>query len=230
MEFAAGISHELRTPLAVIQSAAHNLRAGLVRDPEGVEEYAAIVQKEARRLSDMVEQVMTYTQAQSGRKRYEIGVVDVNDVIDRALQNLDPMLQDSGAVIQRQVEPNVKPAMADAAALTQCLQNLLSNAVKYGRRDGALYIEIACRQDPQSSKIHLSVVDHGMGVPAEDVQHLFEPFHRGSNASANTPGNGLGLHLVQKMMEAQSGSVTYKPRSSGGSIFTLVIPVADMSL
>jgi signal transduction histidine kinase len=74
MEFAAGVSHELRTPLAVIQSAAHNLRAGVVQDREGIEEYATIVQKEARRLSNMVEQVMTYAETQSGRKRYDIAV------------------------------------------------------------------------------------------------------------------------------------------------------------
>ena len=72
MEFAAGVSHELRTPLAVIRSAAHNLRSGIVHDKEGVEQYAAIVQEEARRLSDMVEEVLLYAETQSGRKKYKL--------------------------------------------------------------------------------------------------------------------------------------------------------------
>src|SRR5207244_10762051 len=83
MEFAAGVSHELRTPLAVIQSAAHNLRAGVVRDKEGVEQYAAIVQDEARRLSDMVDEVLLYSETQSGRKKYDLQPIDVNEAVDR---------------------------------------------------------------------------------------------------------------------------------------------------
>src|SRR5204862_7705270 len=72
MEFAAGVSHELRTPLAVIRSAAYNLRRGIVHDKEGVEQYASIVQEEARRLSDMVEEVLLCWEAQSGRQKYKL--------------------------------------------------------------------------------------------------------------------------------------------------------------
>src|SRR5262249_18020426 len=85
MEFAAGVSHELRTPLAVIRSAAHNLRSGIVHDKEGVEQYAGIVQEEARRLSDMVEEVLLYAETQSGRKKYNLEPIDITDVIDRAI-------------------------------------------------------------------------------------------------------------------------------------------------
>src|SRR5207245_7995275 len=76
MEFAAGVSHELRTPLAVIRSAAHNLRRGIVRDKEGVEQYATMVEDEARRLSDMVDQVLLYSETQLGRKKYAFARVD----------------------------------------------------------------------------------------------------------------------------------------------------------
>src|SRR5207244_10983552 len=86
MEFAAGVSHELRTPLAVIRSAAYNLRRGIVQDKEGVEQYASIVQDEARRLSDMVDQVLLYSKPPSGRKKYNLAPVDVNEVIDRAIK------------------------------------------------------------------------------------------------------------------------------------------------
>ena len=87
MEFAAGMSHELRTPLAVIRSAAHNLRSGIVRDKEGIEQYASIVQEEARRLSDMVEEVLLYSETQSGRKKYDLEPIDLNEAIDRAVTN-----------------------------------------------------------------------------------------------------------------------------------------------
>ena len=227
---AAGVSHELRTPLAVIQSAAHNLRAGVVRDKEGIEEYATIVQGEARRLSDMVEHVMTYAETQSGRKRYDIAPIDVMDVIDRALRHTESVLSESSVIMDQSLSSGLPPVLADAGALSQCLQNLLSNAAKYGKRDGSVQVEIGATFDRAARKVHLTVTDHGPGVPEADIPHLFEPFHRGSNATTHTPGNGLGLHLVRKIMEAQKGAVSYEDGKDGGARFTLTIPAADSYL
>jgi signal transduction histidine kinase len=226
MEFAAGVSHELRTPLAVIQSAAHNLRAGVVQDREGIEEYATIVQKEARRLSNMVEQVMTYAETQSGRKRYDIAPVDLNAVVDRALQNMALPLGDANASVENRIDPQLPPAMGDEVALTQCVQNLISNALKYGSGTDSVQIEIESEVDRSTGTIRLSVIDHGPGVPPVDERYLFDPFHRGANAATNTPGNGLGLHLVRRMMEAQNGSVMYRRAAGGGASFMLTLPVA----
>jgi signal transduction histidine kinase len=226
MEFAAGVSHELRTPLAVIQSAAHNLRAGVVRDREGIEEYATIVQKEARRLSDMVEQVMTYAETQSGRKGYVIEPLDPNAVVDRALQNMALLLGDANASVENRIDPQLPAAMADEVALTQCVQNLLSNALKYGGSNDSVQIEIESEVVPSEGTLRLSVTDHGPGVPPEDERYLFDPFRRGTNATTNTPGNGLGLHLVRRMMEAQEGSVTYRRAENGGACFMLTLKLA----
>jgi len=229
MEFAAGVSHELRTPLAVIQSAAHNLRSGVVRDREGIEEYATIVQKEARRLSSMVEQVMTYAETQSGRKRFDIEPVNLNHVVDRALQNMAIPLGDANASVENRIDPSLPPAMADEAAMTQCIQNLLSNALKYGSNGDSVQIEIESQVDPVARRIHLNVIDHGPGVPVVDEHHLFDAFHRGSNAATNTPGNGLGLHLVRSIMESQKGTVGYVRAPHGGSCFTLTLPTSDVT-
>ena len=229
MEFAAGISHELRTPLAVIQSAAHNLGAGVVKDREGIEEYAGIVKSEARRLTDMVEQVMAYTETQSGRKRYTLAPVDIGEVAETAIGHMGSVFRDGSATVETNIEGDLPPVMADASALTRCLENLLSNAVKYGQQDGSAKIEVHARRVSESGtpgKVELSVIDHGPGVPPADVRSLFEAFHRGSNAKTNTPGNGLGLHLVERMMNAQNGSVTYEPAPDGGAKFTLIISAA----
>jgi len=226
MEFAAGISHELRTPLAVIQSAAHNLGSGVVQDRQGIQEYAAIVGSEARRLTEMVEQVMAYTETQSGGKAYAISAVDPNDVVEIALRNMGNALREGNAAVQNKMESRLPLVMADAAALTRCLQNLLSNAIKYGQRDGNSTIEIYGRTVSESgsvAKVELNVVDRGPGVPDADVQYLFEPFHRGSNANTNTPGNGLGLHLVERIMKAHNGAVTYHREPDGGARFTLTL-------
>jgi signal transduction histidine kinase len=227
MEFAAGISHELRTPLAVIRSAAHNLRTGVVRDKESVEQYATIVQDEARRLSDMVEEVLLYSETQSGRKKLNITALDVVDVVERAVTNLSPAIDLSKFDLTTDIEPDLPPVQADAGALTQCLQNLLSNAWKYGRTGDTARIRIEAKQQHSTKEVQLSVIDQGPGVDPVDVRNLFEPFYRGARIGSNVPGNGLGLHLVQRIMQAQRGRITFSPGQRAGACFTLHIPVAE---
>jgi signal transduction histidine kinase len=229
MEFAAGISHELRTPLAVIQSAAHNLRSGVVKDEEGIQEYAAIVSSEARRLTETIEQVMAYTETQSGNKRYMLAAVDAGDIIDIAVGAMTNALREANMTVEKSIDSGLPPVLADASALSRCLQNLLSNSAKYGRHGSRSTVEIHGRhvhQPGSPGKVELSVVDHGPGVPDNEVSSLFEPFHRGSHASTNTPGNGLGLHLVERMMKAQNGSIRYEPAPGGGAKFTLTVQAA----
>jgi signal transduction histidine kinase len=227
MEFAAGVSHELRTPLAVIRSAAHNLRSGIVRDKEGVEEYAKIVQEEARRLSDMVEEVLLYSETQSGRKKYKLEPIDVNEVIDHAITNLSPAIDFNRCDLTIRIDQDLAPVKADAAALAQCVQNLLSNAFKYGKKGERAQIEIVARKNPAANELELSVTDRGPGIDDADQRLLFEAFYRGRNAGPKVPGNGLGLHLVKRIMQAQGGRVTFSPAPFGGASFTLHVPIAS---
>ena len=157
-------------------------------------------------------------------------MVDAADVTDLALRNMSTVLQEGNATVKTDIEPGLPPVLADAPALTRCLQNLLSNAIKYGRGDHETPIEIEGRHVPEpgsAGKVQLTVIDHGTGVPERDVKNLFEAFHRGSNASTNTPGNGLGLHLVDRIMKAQNGSVTYERAPDGGARFTLTLQVVE---
>jgi signal transduction histidine kinase len=227
MEFAAGVSHELRTPLAVIRSAAHNLRSGVVRDKEDVEQYAAIVQEEARRLSDMVEEVLLYSETQSGRKKYNLEPIDIHEVIDRAITNVSPAIDLENCELSTHIDQDLPRVKADAAGLAQCLQNLLSNAFKYGQNGSKTQIDIVGQHDRDSKEVRLSVVDHGPGIDPADQRHLFEPFYRGRGVGSNVPGNGLGLHLVKRIMQAQGGRVTFNPAPLGGASFTLHIPIAS---
>jgi signal transduction histidine kinase len=227
MEFAAGVSHELRTPLAVIRSAAHNLRSGIVHDKEGIEQYAGIVQEEARRLSEMVEEVLLYSETQSGRKKYKLEPIDINEVIDRAITSVSPAIDLENCELSTHIDQDLPPVKADPAGLSQCLQNLLSNAFKYGRTGDKAQIEIVGQRETGSNEVHLSVIDHGPGIDPVDQRHLFEPFYRGEKVESNIPGNGLGLHLVKRIMQAQGGRVTFSQAPHGGACFTLHVPVAS---
>jgi signal transduction histidine kinase len=181
----------------------------------------------------MVEQVMAYTETQSGRKNYDLVPVDAHDATETALRNMTGALREGNATVNTDIAPDLPLVLADAPALVRCLQNLLSNAVKYGRDGNACHIEIQGRHIAEpgtAGRVQLIVTDRGSGVPESEVGHLFEPFHRGSNASTNTPGNGLGLHLVDRIMQAQHGSVTYHRDANGGARFTLTLQAAVNSV
>src|SRR5205823_9580491 len=143
----------------------------------------------------MVEEVLLYSETQSGRKKYTLEPIDINEVIDRAITNLAPAIDFEQCDLTTHIDPDLPPVKADTAALSQCVQNLLSNAFKYGRSGDAAHIEIFAKKDAGAREVQLSVSDDGSAIDGVDQKHLFEPFYRGVRIGSNVPGNGLGLHL-----------------------------------
>jgi signal transduction histidine kinase len=227
MEFVAGVSHELRTPLTVIRSAAENLADGIVQDDQQVRKYGALIATEGRRLTQMVEQVMTFAGLQAGKPGLDVRAVDTGFVIDEALVAMAPLVRDQDAVIERDVPDELPRMLADASAVSRCIQNLLGNALKYGGEPG--HIRVSARATPRlgGDQVAITVADDGPGIPARDLPHIFEPFYRGADVvSRQIHGSGLGLSLVRRIMDELGGSVTVESEPGRGSAFTLHLPVA----
>jgi two-component system sensor histidine kinase SenX3 len=245
MEFVAGVSHELRTPLAVIRSAAENLADGIVNDDKGVRKYGALIAGEGRRLTQMVEQVMTFAGLQAGRPGFDVRPVDAATVIDQALVAVAPFIHDQAAEITRDIPASLPMILADAPAVSRCLENLITNALKYGGDPVRITIsarppskgfgaiaEGRGRSDyralvPRRAVVEITVADNGPGIAPRDLPHIFEPFYRGEDAIAKQiHGSGLGLSLVRRIMEELGGSVSVRSESGHGSAFTLHLPVS----
>jgi signal transduction histidine kinase len=230
MEFAAGMSHELRTPLATIRSAAHNIASGVVKEPDQIREYALMVQTEGRRLSSMVDQVIQFAQTESGRRNYTLKPVSVEEVIESAIATTFPTAEEGAARVRVEVSPALPQAHADETALRHALVNLLVNAVKYGvdpdKEGSPIVIEVS--EQPDKGEMQLSVRDDGPGIDPGDLAHVFEPFYRGRTAGT-IPGSGLGLNLVKKMMEGQTGRVSVHSKTGQGTTFTLHIKTVRRS-
>ena len=224
MEFSAGVSHELRTPLAIIRSAAHNIKEGVVVKPDEVQEYAGMIGEEGRRLSDMVDQIILFAQTESGRRNYAMEPVSVHEVVRRAMGTLSSLIEDADCQVKTFIDPDLPPVQADPTGLAHCVQNLLSNAIKYGRSEGGTSITIQAVHDDESDIVRLSIGDRGPGIEADDLPYLFEPFYRGRKVPEETRGNGLGLSLVKRIIEGHQGRVTVSSKSGEGSCFTLHIP------
>ncbi len=227
MEFVAGVSHELRTPVAVIRSAGQNLSQGVVGSAERVKQYGQMIEGESRRLGEMVERVLQYAGIESGLGFATRTALAPADLIEAAVLS-EATLAEGGLNVQREIPADLPTVIGDEAALRSVVQNLLANAVKYGGRDRWIGIRAEHVRERRRSEVRITVSDHGAGIPADELPHVFEPFDRGADAlSRQIHGNGLGLSRVQRIVAAHGGRVTVATRPGEGSSFTISLPAAE---
>jgi signal transduction histidine kinase len=226
MEFVAGVSHELRTPLAVICSAAENLADGVVANPAQTVKYGSLIRDEGRRLTGMVEQVLEFAGAQSGKQSYQLRPTDLTGVIADALAACDWQLREGGFELEQQIATDLPLINADAAALSRALQNLLSNAMKYSGASRWLKLSVETIAKPAGEELRIKISDRGIGIAPAELPHIFAPFYRGQEVTAaQIHGNGLGLSLVKQIIEAHGGRVSVESKPAQGSTFTLHLPI-----
>jgi signal transduction histidine kinase len=223
MNFVAGVSHELRTPLTVIRTAAFNLKGSIARNPAQVERYGGLIQEESEKLSAIVEQILRFSSTRAGRIIADKSVVEIFSLIDSVIQSRQHLLENSGFKIEKAIEPDIPPVLADSNALHQAIQNLVDNAVKYGRN----LVRISAQKlDPNS--VRISVSDSGPGIPVEEQPHVFDPFFRGQRAIQDQiHGTGLGLHLVKEIVEAHGGTIHLQSDYLTGTEFSITLPAAS---
>ena len=231
MQFVAGVSHELRTPITVIRTAAHNLSSGVVKsgDPGQIQRYGQLIGGQTEKLTALVEQVLGFANAESGRIISKREQVSVDTLIQQALTDCGTIIAESRCTVESKVAPDVLPLFGDPTALRHALQNLLTNAAKYGA-DGQWIGVSASMANGAKNKamIEIRVADRGAGIPAEERNQIFEPFYRGRRAiDDQVHGTGLGLALVKRIVEAHGGTIGVSPgRDQRGTEFTLQIPPA----
>jgi len=228
MEFVAGVSHELRTPVAVIRSAAENLSHGVVDSGDRVKRYGQLLETEARRLGEMVERVLQYAGIESGLATGARAPLAPTEVIEGAIESSLTLLGSEEITIERNFIPNPPAVVGDAAALRSAIQNLIANAVKYGGRDRWVGVRVEHGRQRRRPEVWITISDHGDGIPASELPHIFDPFYRGADAVARqVHGNGLGLSLVRQIVAAHGGRVTVTTRAGAGSSFTIALPSAE---
>jgi signal transduction histidine kinase len=226
MEFVAGVSHELCTPLAVINSAVENLADGVVDNPGQVQEYVGILRDQGGRLERLLDQVLLFASDKFGDSEFTLRPIAVGPVIAQSLATSEPMLRDAGFVVEKEIAENLPSVVADPEAVNSCLENLISNAMKYAGEKQWLEVRARAVQENSHAEVQVIVEDRGIGIPARDLPHIFEPFYRVQAArDGQIRGVGLGLHLVKRMMEGMGGQVTASSEVGRGTCFVLHFPV-----
>lgn len=218
-EFVSTVSHEFRTPLTGIQGFSEMMRDEALT-VDLMREYAGDINKDAQRLNRLINDMLDLDELESGSMKLRVGPVDLNGVLREAAAQL----ASTGAKhrIELDLEEGLPRLSADADRLTQVVTNLLSNAVKLSPAGGT--IELRTRRDERT--VLLTVRDHGIGIPPEHLEKIFEPYSRiETTATQSIPGTGLGLPIVRHIVQLYDGKVWATSGSGEGSTFHVRLPL-----
>jgi signal transduction histidine kinase len=218
--FVSSVSHELRTPITSLRGYLELLSQGEAGplQPDQVR-FVEIADRNARQLSDLIDDLLTLSRVQSGRMSLRADGVNVRDLLHDLKTEMMPIGSERGVDVVL-VDTGDLIVQGDAMRLRQAFGNLLSNSIKYSR-DGQAVVVRALAVDRQAV---ISFVDWGLGIPREDLPQIAEPFFR-SESSEGVPGTGLGLAIAKQMIELHGGRLAVESELGSGSTFTVYLPL-----
>ncbi|MFS0892982.1 sensor histidine kinase [Microbacterium sp. 179-I 3D3 NHS] len=221
-EFVGMISHELRTPLSSIIGFLDLLQ----NDPgqpltDDQQEFVGIIERNAKRLLNLVGDLLFTAQVESGRIPLERAETDLGALVESAVASAIPHAQREGIALEADVEPGLPPLLLDPGRIGQALDNLLSNAIKFTPRGG----RVTARVGAVDGGVEFCVRDTGVGIPADEQGMLFTRFFRASTATRNAvPGVGLGLTITRAIVLAHGGAMDVSSEEGVGTEFRFVLP------
>jgi signal transduction histidine kinase len=219
-ELVASVSHELRTP---VSTARGYLETALRQEtvPENLQHDLEIVDREIARLQTLIDDLFTLSRAEVGQLVLHCQPIDLAPLIDRVIETTAPLAWQSGRVqVSAEVPADLPKALIDAARFEQVLRNLLHNAIRH-TPPGGIVVTIG---RAEANAVVIEVRDTGEGIAPDDVPHVWERFYRAGDHSG---GVGLGLAIVEELVEAMGGSVSVESKLGAGSCFSVRLPRAD---
>ncbi|MCC7293124.1 MAG: HAMP domain-containing histidine kinase [Phycisphaerales bacterium] len=226
VEFAYAVAHELRTPLTTFRLYTDMLAEGLVPE-ESKQEYLEILNRESKRLADLVNGVLEYARVENRRVRLNPQTVSADEFLDRARSTFARACEDEGVelVLDNQWK-DAAPLRTDIDLVLCVAGVLVANACRHGRNGASS--RVVMRLDEAHERIHLDVIDNGPGIETDDARHLYTPFRRGKTAESKAKGGlGLGLALARNWCRLLGGRlelVARKDETLGGAHFRMTLP------
>ena len=220
-QFVSNASHELKTPLATIKILVESMMYQDDMDPQLCREFLGDIDREIDRLSSVVGDLLTLVHIDSHKLRLRREMMLLADTVRESVSRLTPLAKKRGQTIKTEIADNCE-MFADPGKLAQVCYNIIENAIKYTPDGGA--ITVTLRRMGRDAVLEIS--DTGVGIPEEDLPHVFDRFYRVDKArSRDTGGTGLGLSIVQQIVRLHAGSVTVSSQPGKGTTFTVQLPV-----
>ena len=218
-QFVSNASHELKTPLTTMKILLENLIYQPDMPAELRGEFMQDMNHEIDRLTNVVTDLLTLTQADSHQTPLQIERTDLSALVEDALHLLRPAAEKRDQALNSAIAPNII-VECDPGKMRQIVTNLVDNALKYTPDGG----EITARLTDQGETVALAVTDNGVGIPADDQAHIFDRFYRVDKArSRATGGTGLGLAIVRQMVTMHGGEISVASAPGEGSTFTVTL-------
>ena len=218
-DFVANVSHELKTPIGAIQLLAEAVGEAK-DDPESVVRFSARMHTESERLTRLVQQIIDLSRLQQDVMSDDSSVLKVGDLIGEACEHSQTEAERKNIAIASQYQPDLF-IHGDRDQIHAAVSNLVENAVTYSPEDS----KVSVTAKSIDGEIHITVTDHGIGIPNEELDRIFERFYRVDPARARaTGGTGLGLSIVKHVAASNGGRVTVWSEQGQGSSFTLILP------
>lgn len=220
--FAANVSHELKTPLTSIKMFTEMLKSGRQQNPAKQNQYYEIMLSETERLTRLINNVLDFSRMDKNKRQYKLSRFDIIELTRNTLEGQKIRLKYKGFEILFKTEVVCEVIKADEEAIKQVLLNLLSNSEKYS--DQIKEIEVKIKKD--DSFIYLEILDRGIGISEQHAKKIFDEFYRADDSlTSKTSGTGLGLTISKRIITDHNGTISFKQRSGGGSIFEIKLPI-----
>lgn len=211
--------HELRTPLASIGTATYLLMRPEISEEQRVQMLKNI-HDETLRLNALASSFLDLARLESGRVQYHFARFPLPPLLEESLAVMRSMAEQAQVSLAIEVAEDLPLVDADRDKLKQVLLNLLSNAIKYNRPGG----KVTVRATANSSEVRLAVEDTGLGIPQEDLPHLFERFYRVRRHEGKAGGTGLGLLICKQIVQGHGGRIEVQSELGKGTTFTISLP------
>lgn len=223
-DFVNHVSHELKTPLASITAYSEMLVDDEAGDEKTRKEFYNVIQSQAKRLSRLIEDMLNTSRIESGLMKINKEPLSVTLLIEEQLGMIKGYADEKNINLIRQSPIVLEQVEADKDMLSQVVVNLLSNAVKYTPAGGS--ITVTSEVDETIGAVRVKVIDTGVGIPADAVEHVFDKFYRVKSNNKMAKGTGLGLNLVKQIVEnIHGGRVFVKSTVDQGSTFGFELPL-----
>ena len=215
-QFTSDASHELRTPMSVIMAQCeYTLESP--RSPEEYQDALEVIQRQGRKMSRLIHDMLDFTRLENRSNREPFVPVDLSALVSSVCDDM-ALLKENGISLTSHVEPNIT-INGDIDLLTRLLVNLISNAYHYGRPDGWINVTLL-RKD---GSVNLSVADNGIGIAPDQQEKIFHRFYQ-ADSSRTGNGTGLGLSMVQEIVQLHGGTIQVESQLDHGSTFIITIP------
>ncbi|MBC1599939.1 cell wall metabolism sensor histidine kinase WalK [Listeria seeligeri] len=221
-EFVTNVSHELKTPVTALKGFAETLLDGAMYDEALLKKFLTIIKEESDRLHRLIMDILALSRIEQNPVTENVGTVDVDDVIDQSVRTIFELATEKNIQVSAP-EKTIPPVIIETNRdqLQQILINLLSNAINYTPVDGKVEVKLMERE----SEVIIEVTDNGIGIPAKDIDRVFERFYRVDKArSRHSGGTGLGLSIVKHLVENCGGRIEVESQEEVGSTFRVTLP------